>query len=190
LEKYRYINTDYHWYDYVEESFKARMKAEGIVVERILFSGFCSQGDGACFEGRLGNPKLYLERNANGAYPMIRMLLELGGELFISCRHRGHYYHEYCTTFSIDHDRFYVLIECPTEFHEEIVEAWDRQLDTELDEFEKNTAEHWRGYMRELYQELRKEYEHLTSDDAVWDTIVANELDEPEEETEDALSNI
>lgn len=39
-----------------------------------------------------------------------------------------------------------------------------------------------------LYAQLEREYEHLTSDEVVWDTIQANELDEIDEidEEEDA----
>lgn len=36
-----------------------------------------------------------------------------------------------------------------------------------------------------LYRALEEEYNYLTSDDAVWESIVANELDEPEEEDVD-----
>jgi hypothetical protein len=38
--------------------------------------------------------------------------------------------------------------------------------------------------MQQLYRKLEAEYEHLTSDDAVWDTIEANELIEELEEEE------
>ena len=33
-----------------------------------------------------------------------------------------------------------------------------------------------RGYMQDLYSKLREEYEHLTSDEAVWETIEGDEL--------------
>lgn len=41
--------------------------------------------------------------------------------------------------------------------------------------------------MKDLYRTLEKEYEYYTSDEAVWVTIQANELDdELNEEEEDA----
>jgi hypothetical protein len=42
--------------------------------------------------------------------------------------------------------------------------------------FEEEVIEIFRNYMRELYQRLEKEYEGLTSDDAVAETILANDL--------------
>jgi hypothetical protein len=33
-----------------------------------------------------------------------------------------------------------------------------------------------KDYMHELYSRLRKEYEYLTSEEVVWESIVANEL--------------
>jgi hypothetical protein len=36
--------------------------------------------------------------------------------------------------------------------------------------------EQWRTYMQDLYRKLEEEYDHLTSDEAVWETIEANEL--------------
>ena len=52
LEKYRYINVEFDkWWDCVESDFKEDMLLVGIDVDRIFFSGFSSQGDGACFVG-------------------------------------------------------------------------------------------------------------------------------------------
>jgi hypothetical protein len=38
--------------------------------------------------------------------------------------------------------------------------------------------------MQQLYRKLEEEYDYLTSDDGVWDTLVANELVEDLEEEE------
>jgi hypothetical protein len=39
------------------------------------------------------------------------------------------------------------------------------------------TREVFRNHMRQLYRDLEAEYEHLTSDELVWETIVANGWD-------------
>jgi hypothetical protein len=88
--------------------------------------------------------------------------------------------------FSIEHDTFYRLIECPTEFHEQIVDTWDRQLDDEASDFEKDVTEQWRTYMGELYRKLEEEYDYLVSDEAVWEAIKSNELDMDEEDLDEA----
>ena len=74
----------------------------------------------------------------------------------------------------------------PTEFHETIAEQWQGQLEDEVDAFEKDVTEQWRTYMQDLYRKLEEEYDHLVSDEAVWDTIEANELDEDEEDWDEA----
>ena len=183
IERHRYINVELDdWHQSVYEGFKEDMREVGIDVRRMYFTGFWSQGDGACFEGAFGNLRAYLDHHHKDQYPMIRKLLEHDGYVYIECRHSGHYYHENCTQFSTDHDTFYRLVECPTEFHEQIVDQWDKQLEYEIDDFERDVTEQWRSYMQDLYRKLEEEYDYLTSDEAVWEAIEANELDEDEEE--------
>jgi hypothetical protein len=50
-EWWREGGLDYEWYDCVESDFKEIGKILGIDVTKIFFTGFSSQGDGACFEG-------------------------------------------------------------------------------------------------------------------------------------------
>jgi hypothetical protein len=182
IEKYRDINTDYQWWDCTYSDFREDMREVGIAVDRIYFSGFWSQGDGACFEGGFTSVKTYLDHHHQGQYPMIRKMLEHGGYVYVSCKHSGHYCHENCTTFSIEHDTFYHLIECPTEFHEQVADTMDKQLEYEIDDFEKDVIEQFRSYMQDLYRKLEAEYDYRTSDDEVWEAIVANELDDEYEE--------
>jgi hypothetical protein len=185
IEKYRNINVDYDWWDSTYDMFKEDMKAVGIDVQRILFSGFWSQGDGACFEGSLEDRRKYLDHHHKGQYPMIRKLLENDGCVYVQCEHRGHYYHQYCTEFWVDADTLTGMLPQPTEFHEVIVEQWQEQLQDEMDAFEKAIIEQWRTYMGDLYRKLEEEYDYLVSDEAVWGTIEANELDQDLEADED-----
>ena len=179
LEKHRYINVEFdRWWDCVYEDFRQDMMEVGICVERILFSGFYSQGDGACFEGHFNNLRTYLDHHHKDQYPMIRKLLEHGGHIYITCTHSGRYNHENSTAFSTECDTFYHLVECPTEFHEQVADTWDKQLEHEICDFERDVIEQWRTYMRDLYCKLEAEYDYLVSDQAVWETIEANELEE------------
>jgi hypothetical protein len=112
---------------------------------------------------------------------MIRKLLEHGGEIYAQCKHRGPYYHQNCTEFWLDANTLTGIVDQPTEFHTTIVEQWQEQLDDEVNEFEKDIIEQWRTYMGDLYRKLEAEYDYLVSDEAVWETIEANELDQVEE---------
>jgi len=187
LEKYRYINVEHdQWWDCVESDFIEDMKKVGIEVTQTYFSGFWSQGDGACFVGSLDNALTYLDHHHQGQYPMIRKLLDAGGGVYANCKHSGRYYHENCTEFWMDADTLTGIVHQPTDFHVDVVEAWQALLDKEISDFEEAVTNQWRTYMQELYRKLEAEYDHLTSDDAVWDTIEANELIEDTEETEEA----
>lgn len=48
---YNEFNLDYNWWEPVYEDAKAFAKFLGIQIDSIHFSGFSSQGDGACFNG-------------------------------------------------------------------------------------------------------------------------------------------
>ncbi|MEI2421404.1 hypothetical protein V6O07_14115, partial [Arthrospira platensis SPKY2] len=62
IEAHRYINVEYYdWYEYEYEFFKKDMAEVGVEVRKIYFSGFGSQGDGACFEGTFTTALKYLD---------------------------------------------------------------------------------------------------------------------------------
>ena len=186
IEKYRYINVEYvDWWDCVESDFVEDMKKVGIEVSKLYFSGFWSQGDGACFTGRLRDTKVYLDHHHVDQFPMIRKLLEHGGDVWATSRHSGNYYHHMSTIISAESDTFYNVMDQPTEFHTAVVEQWDEVLTHEMSEFETALTEQWRTYMQDVYGKLEEEYDRLTSDEAVWDTIEANELEEDIDDDED-----
>lgn len=187
MDRYRGINVDYQWWDGVYENFTERMKGIGINVTEMYFSGFCSQGDGACFEaGLMGDGLTYLDHHHAGEYPMIRKLIEMGGSISVGCRQRGHCYHEYSASFSSDCDKFYQVMTSRSELQDAVIEQWDNLLDAEMCKFDTAVTDKWREYMKELYRELEAEYDHLTSDETVWDSIVANDLDEDDEDEREA----
>ena len=51
-------------------------------------------------------------------------------------------------------------------------------LDLELPDLEKEVEDICKNYMRGLYTKLQDEYEALTSKEAIWHTIVANDIHE------------
>lgn len=130
---------------------------------RIYFSGFWSQGDGACFDARY--------RYHPGAVKAIRQHAAQDSELHTiadtlqsiqrrnffqitaDITHRGHYYHEYAM--------------------EIVVNRESPQSVTAKDE--QGIAEALRDLARWLYRQLEREYEYQTSDAAVDEAILANE---------------
>lgn len=182
VDKYRDINVDWDdWHECIVDDFKTSMLDVGIRVERVYFSGFWSQGDGACFEGSAVFPK-FMDNFPDTKYPMMRKLLKHKGDVYFDCSHSGHYYHENCTDFSIEADRLYDVLNTETDIREKAVEHMDEVLNQELNSFEEEATELFRDMMRDLYKKLRDGYEYYTTDEAVWDTIVANELDKQTDE--------
>lgn len=178
MEKHRHWNVEHiDWWDSTYDCFKQDMEEQGIAVDKMYFSGFWSQGDGACFEGYMEDTTMFLDKNCKPEeYPIIRMVVANGGRVRLSVRQSGHYYHENCTSFSIDADMPSNVLATPTEFHECVVEGYDKKMDIELVDFEKESIEVFKNFMRKLYRDLEQEYDYLTGDDAVAEAIVANDL--------------
>lgn len=161
---------DYDWFDAVYEDAGRIFEILGIDANRkgknpcIWFSGFWSQGDGACFEGSYSYAK-GSARAIKRYAPQDEELQRIGRELMevqkrhnyrITARleHRGPYYHEY--TVSIDVDG------CDDSGKESPAETVRTLL---------------RDLMRWTYKTLEAEHEYLTSDEAVAETIEANEYE-------------
>lgn len=188
IEKYREINVDFDgWWNDVYEQFHERMYKVGIHVEDIAFSGFWSQGDGACFSGHVTNINLFMrEHDLDTTYTMTAKLVnETDAAVNISSSFsHGRYCHEHTADINLEVDRFKDWIDGAhnSELQEAVVDALDAELESEYEGFETDCAEIFRDYMRELYKELENEYDNLTSDEAVIEAIVANDLYEPEAE--------
>ncbi|UXT20410.1 antitoxin of toxin-antitoxin stability system [Agrobacterium tumefaciens] len=177
---YREGSFDHDWHDAVYEDFQRIAEILGILFKtrtvrltgggsrqqpRIWFRGFCSQGDGACWEGYYAYRKS-ASAEIRAYAPQDEKLHRVADVLqAIQCRnfyqlraevsHRGHYYHEYCMAISVERAS-------PT---------WqDMTADAE-----ETVIEALRDLARWLYRQLECEYDYLTSDEAVDETITANE---------------
>lgn len=172
IDKHRDINIHDEWWGYIKECFTAEMETKGVFVNKIYFSGFWSQGDGACFEGRIEDWGKYLS-SLGYDHPILHALAEEFWSL--KWTHRGHYYHENSVWFDEDiglddnwnpydpddlrHDVWKVNVE---QFH----------YGNLADEIKRNLRQQMKG----LYRELEEEYTSLTSDEAVCESIIANNL--------------
>ena len=192
IDKHRHINVEcMDWWDYVYETFRENMKEHGIDVEKMYFSGFWSQGDGACFEGRVEDWDLFLKKLGYTNHALIQHAVN---NWSFKVDHSGHYYHENCTNFSgdlsmpdgYDNDEF-IRMFSPYE-GEFKSQAWLSVLtDGVHEDFESLFKDTFKDHMRTLYRKLQSEYDHLTSDEAVVETIIANDLQEEDDDSESVL---
>ena len=180
LEEQSQIESEYFDYEYIFDDAATIADLFGLDLDTqyiplmsgstrpeptIYYSGFSCQGDGACFEAhyryRKGAPKALrdyaphdeaLHRIADALQVVQRRnFFQLRAE----ATHGGRYYHEYCMSISVDRDS-------PT---------WQPMTDGA----EEAVTEALRDLARWLYRQLEREYEHLTSDEAIDESIAAND---------------
>lgn len=159
-------NLWHDWWDSVFEDAKAIGKLMGIAISNIYFSGFSSQGDGACFEGhysyRKGSVKDVMSHAPQDEklHEIVRTLANIQKRNFyqLSARvkQRGHYYHSRCTTIDVYRD---------SDTHE----CSDGDEDA--------LAECLRDFMNWIYRQLEQEYEWMTSEEYLADHAEANEYE-------------
>lgn len=202
IERHRDIHVHWDdWHEGVKEQVKEELAEIGFDVGEMYFSGFWSQGDGACFEGTMSDWAKFCEQVPTfvAAFPFLtEYIKEQGASYGIS--HRGHYYHEHCT----DHDysselewELEDLVVDPTDPAAQMRYALYKKAFVEEGEIQSNQysaittwlKEFFQDKMRDLYKRLEEEHDYLTSDDVVWESIEANDLDKQgvlDEEDEDA----
>lgn len=185
IESYRYINVeDNHWAEHIQDSLRARMRAIGVDVSDIYWSGFCSQGDGACFTGYVSSWGLYL---AHLGYDHPTLVDVANNNWELSWDQHGRYYHENSVRFFTEEvyvpDNPYryryggggVWARALTDEDQFRAAAWDAYMaSVDLDALVDKIKEDLRGHMMALYRELEAEYDYLTSDEAVAETLIFN----------------
>ena len=164
-EWYREGALDYAWWDGVYNTAKTAGACMGIDVDNIYFSGFWSQGDGACFTGSYAYRKGW--RKALKAEFGGEVLAELTviGEalqavqkptlytLTAFVRHNGNSSNEYSTAIHVDADGI----------------RGGRAIG------EDDLKDALRDFMRWIYRQLEAEHDWLTADEQVDESIRANE---------------
>ena len=168
IEKWNENGPDYEWWDFVYEDAKNIGALMGIEITNIYFSGFWSQGDGACFEGSYQYKKGSVKAVKDYApvdeelHKIARGLRQVQARNFYglsaSVKQRGHYSHEFCTEIDVADNRD----NAPWQVSDEVQEA---------------IADLLRDLMRWIYRTLEKEYEYMTSAEVVGETLRINEYE-------------
>lgn len=201
LEKHRDANVFDEWWDSVYEMFAEDCAEKGVEVDThtirtvggkqaqrhsIYFSGFWSQGDGACFGGRVNDwPKFLV---ACGRADLVPMYEKLDHTLVLSWCHSGRYYHSGCTDFGSD-----LYTENPFDEEDDVLQyaTWDTITEggNIFDALEDDFIKYVRSLMDDLYKQLEEEHDYLTSDEAIAEYILGHcEEELVEEDDEEELS--
>lgn len=190
IERYRDIHMDHDWSDGVEENFKHEMSKIGIRVDEIYFRGFWSQGDGACFAGRVYS---WLSFLPNIGYDNPVLIQYARDTAMVETTRTGRYAHENSVHFEwggltdpkYEDEEYFLANYSPYEADDFRSIAWLNLLkQVDFEALVKDVEEAFKDHMRQLYKDLEKEYDYLTSDEAVWEAIEANGLDTEDDEQE------
>ena len=131
----------------------------------IFFSGFSSQGDGACFEGVYSYKKGALD-STKKAFPgdseLLRIVQDLQTlqqrnfyQLTAAAKHRGCYNHSGCMDITVSR-------------------ADGKAVS---DDDEESLKQLLRDFADWIYSNLEKEYDYLTNDEVVAESLRANEVE-------------
>lgn len=169
IEHLSEINHDHDWWDSVYEDAKTIGGLMGIDISEIYFSGFSSQGDGACFEGcyeYVKGSRAAVMAHAPKDEELLRIAAELAAvqrrcfyQVRADVKHSGHYHHRFCTDISID------------------FESHVNGHDYYTEDAENAVIELLQDFMLWIYKQLNAEYDYLTSEEAIIETIVTNDYE-------------
>jgi hypothetical protein len=163
---------DSFWSEYIlDDDAPTILKHLGYCDPKIQYSGFWSQGDGACFSGSWysSDCKPSALKDYARDKEIARIAEELGGliaahpGMSATLTHRGHYSHEMGISFDV-------------EFDEE-----DETDDGTKLACEEEFKELSRDLMRWIYKTLETEYEYQNADAQVDENIICNEYEFDEE---------
>ena len=162
IDNYRYINTDYSWYDYTLDDYIEKLETIGFMEPDINFSGFCNQGDGASFDCHyIDTTKILKHLNieySNWKHDAICNYATYGVQ---KNSYSTHYSHKKTRYTGIDVDMDYQKSFWRFEKLAYSICDWIETLRLDL--------------CNEIYNALSNEYDSLLSAEAIIETLEANE---------------
>lgn len=176
--------SDFFGAEFVSDDAKEMLKHAGWDISKVYYTGFWSQGDGACFEGAWSARLVDVAAMKDNApldaelHRIAEELAKVAAKFPLSgggVKHRGHYYHENCTSFDFEPG--------DDEECEDIIyrSDEDKAHNAAISAAEYDFIEASRDAMRWIYRRLEKDWEFQNSDEMVDENILANEYTFTEE---------
>lgn len=172
IEDHRYINVDNdHWYEWIIDNFKEKLEKLGYTNPEVEFTGFGSQGDGACYTSGFDNSTENLYRllpQLKNVRPIIFELIQDLSEFYLKKR-----------TYQYSHE-FTVSIDYTIDLNDYFIERYPRMnrlvMDL-LDELDRAMNRERVALCRELYSELQDQYFTLMDDNEVAQSLIELEFE-------------
>lgn len=134
----------------------------------INFSGFWSQGDGCSFTAKFVDISKWILKNQPIKYKRL-LNLDNSQALYLSGKVVRDRYTHYVHWNTIS---FYLNYEFQKDYKSNLC-----NIESLLEELEKDIQEHAMDLSQEIYTDLEKEYEYLMSDAAIEEHLVANDYE-------------
>lgn len=166
LEKHRDINVDHSdWHLGVYDMWKEKLANMGYEDARIKYRGFWSQGDGSSYTCQYVDIIKWLRYQNNPKYSRILKLLENSVSSELDCsaeitRTSSHYVHERTVSLQL------------TWYPDKVYDM--PNIMSLLTDLEKDMGEDIIDQCQAIYKDLEEEYEGLTSDESVAETLRIN----------------
>jgi hypothetical protein len=181
---------DYEWWEGVYEMAITDGYEKGFCIDKIYFSGFCSQGDGASWIGQV-DIRQWLEENlpdSIGLSAWCQLIQEGVISMHLKVEaNNTHYCHESTMQFGEVVDDTDVFEDDYTMQKESIFKGMEIQHLFDIIESDNNCpikstegieqaiAESAKDYARNIYSRLREEYEYLCSEEMMLDHFDCND---------------
>lgn len=157
--------------DFVIDECTSRLESLGFQGVKIYYSGFWSQGDGACFIGTLDNDGLYTfltETKQGKLYPTLLNAIE-ENTIYVNIKitHTDRYCHEYSTTIED-----WTEMQDNSELTGKLREEYDAWYSTFKSKDARNGSIGWYyDTCKAIYKDLQDEYKYQTADHNVIDRL-------------------
>lgn len=172
LENHADINVNHSsWADWTIDEEKADLEEQGFLEPTIYFSGFWSQGDGACFDIKKFDVAQYIKfhklekdfpKITSQPAPFFGYIKKLD----------SHYSHENTRSFYVNIEESEFTLQESTE---EWRNAYMREYEKEAELLEAHIEETRYNLSKNIYKNLQNVYESLCEDEEVIATLEANE---------------
>ena len=158
IKNYQDINTDYDWYKPIIDDYTAKLEKLGYYEIKMYFNGFYSQGDGACFIAGVDIDEWIKAHKKIKEFKRIYNKYTADGFLPIAIKitHTSRYYYATSTNVELEHED---------------------QYNKEGELLEKLISDEREKIGNELYKELEKSNNYLSSEEAIAETLIANDYE-------------
>jgi len=164
IDQFHDINVDYEWWESETDYWKEKLEEYGFDSPEIYFSGFGSQGDGACFE--------FNGLDIDKVWTIYTKHNKVKHEAWLKFYLQDFHHFQTRTTNSRYSNAMTREIACYDYSNREY-----RHLDKEAKRFEEWLESFRIDLCREIYKNLENEYYGLISEEAIIETIKCNDYE-------------